>query len=192
MRYRNPGEVGKLDEKIDSKDLKVPDSKVASRRIKTVNLTLTGALAGVYAVATIGLGSISFGLLNLRLSNMLIGAVPILGWPGVFGIALGVFLGNIGSTLGPLDLISSLFSLAGLIAIHLLKGKSVLAGLSIYSLILSLWVGFEISFITHGSYLITFVTLLPGISFVTIGLGYLFYKALIKTGIRKRVESVLN
>src|SRR5579875_3827857 len=111
----------------------------SSRRSRGINVALIGALAGVYTVATIALGTLSYGPLNLRLSNVLIGTVPILGWPAIFGIALGVFLSNIGSPLGPIDLFSAAFSFIGLIAIHLLRNKSVLAGLAIYSLIISLW-----------------------------------------------------
>jgi uncharacterized membrane protein len=149
--------------------------------------------AGVYAVATVSLGTASYGLpFNLRLSNILIGVVPIIGWPAVFGIALGVFLGNIASPLGPIDLISSIFSLVGLSLIQLLRKKSVLAGLTIYSSILSLWVNFELFLVYHLPYFPTFYFTFVGITFVVLLLGYITYKALLASGLKQRIERVVQ
>lgn len=179
-----------MEEKVESQD-KSYANRFTSSKNKTVNLALTGVLAGVYAVATFALGTVSFGILNLRFTNILLGVVPIFGWPGVFGIALGVLLGNFASPLGPIDLLSAFFSLVGLSAIHLLRNRSVLAGLAIYDLILSLWVSFELSLVYHLPYLPTLYAVAAGISIV-LALAYLFYRALIRTGLRKRVESVLH
>jgi hypothetical protein len=110
----------------------------------------------------------------------------------VFGISLGVFLGNIASPLGPIDLISSLFSLIGLSAIHILRNKSVLAGLAIYSAILSVWVNFELFVVYHLPYFPTFYFTLGGISFVVVLLGYITYRGLIASGLKKRMEKVVK
>ena len=71
-----------------------------SARNKTRRLALLAIIAGVYAVTTVALGGISYGPLNLRFTNIILGVVPILGVPSVFGLALGVFFANIAS---PLD-----------------------------------------------------------------------------------------
>ncbi len=190
---QTPELLEKLEEKTQRNEENQSEKEQLSvRKIRTVSITLTGVLAGIYAIATFALGAVSYGVLNLRLSNILIGAAPMLGWPGVFGIALGVFLGNIGSPLGPIDLVSSIFSLMGLSAIHLLRGRSVLAGLTIYSIILTFWVSFEISYVYHLEYMSTFYAVLPGICVVTMGLAYLFYMGLVRTGLRRRVESVFK
>jgi uncharacterized membrane protein len=149
-------------------------------------------LAGIYAVATVALGSISFLQVNLRFSNVLIGIVPILGWPAVFGISLGVFMSNIFSPLGPIDLLSALFSLAGLISIQLLKGKSVLAGLITYSIILSIWVTFELGVVSRIPFFPTFYGVAAGISFVVVVLGYALYRALLASGLKKRILGALG
>jgi hypothetical protein len=168
-------------------------SVVFHERRRTLNLALVGMFSGVYAVATIALGTASYGLpFNLRLSNILIGVVPIVGWPAVFGIALGVFLGNIVSPFGPIDLISSIFSLIGLGAIQLLRKKSVLAGLAIYSVTLSLWVNFELFLVYHLPYFPTFYFTLAGISFVVVLLCYITYRALLASGLKKRIETVVQ
>ena len=163
------------------------------RHNKTAFLALTGVLAGVYVVATLAFGNLSFGLLNLRFSNVLIGVVPILGLPGVIGITIGVFIGNIGSPLGPIDLISSLFSLIGLTAIYLLRKKSVILGFAIYSILLSIWVSAEITIIgfdLSAAYLKTFVVVLAGISLIVVGFAYVLYRALIASGLRDRVGRI--
>lgn len=179
-----------MEDKSQSQD-ESRNNQFSQSKIKTVNLALTGVLAGVYAVATFALGTVSFGILNLRFTNLLLGIVPILGWPGVFGIALGVLLGNVASPLGPIDLLSAFFSLIGLSAMHLLRNRSVLAGLAIYDLILSLWVSFELSLVYRLPYLPTLYVVAAGMS-VVIGLAYLFYRALVRAGLRRRVESVLG
>ncbi|MGI0079438.1 MAG: QueT transporter family protein [Nitrososphaerales archaeon] len=179
-----------MEDKPQSKD-NAHGTQFSQSKIKTVNLALTGVLAGVYGVATFALGIVSFGILNLRLTNILLGVVPIFGWPGVFGIALGVLLGNFASPLGPIDLLSAFFSLIGLSAIHLLRKRSVPAGLAIYDLILSLWVSFELSFVYRLPYLPTLYVVIAGMTLV-LALAYFFYLALLRTGLRKRVESVLK
>jgi hypothetical protein len=181
------------DSKSENVDKKNEASGITRKLPRTLNLALIGMFAGVYAVATILLGTASYGLpFNLRLSNILIGVVPIVGWPAVFGISLGVFLGNIASPLGPIDLISSLFSLIGLSAIHILRNKSVLAGLAIYSAILSVWVNFELFVVYHLPYFPTFYFTLGGISFVVVLLGYITYRGLIASGLKKRMEKVVK
>lgn len=157
---------------------------------KAFTLATTGVLAGVYAAVTIAFGTISYGPLNLRFSNVLIAVVPIVGWPGVFGISLGVFLGNINSFLGPIDLVSALFSLLALSILKLIAKRSVLAGLAIYSLILSLWVTFELSVVTRAPYFPTFYGVLGGIALIVVGLAYPIHRALKSSGMLGRFKSV--
>jgi hypothetical protein len=158
---------------------------------RTVKLALSGVLAGVYAVSTIALGFVSYGPFNLRLANILIGLVPILGWPSVVGITVGVFLGNLASPLGVIDYVSPIFSFAGLSILYYLRNKSVIAGLFAYSLILSLWVTEElviVRFVGSSSYWVAFVPVLGGISIVVVGFGYVLYKGLEHSGLKKKVE----
>lgn len=179
LRYTNPGADGILTEETKTEIL-------SKRRNEVQTIALVGILAGVYAAVTIALGSISYGPINLRFANILIAAVPIVGWPGVFGISLGVFLGNISSPLGPIDLISSLFTLVGLSILKLSSRRTVLGGLIAYSIILALWVSFELSFVFNIPYFPTFYYVLAGISIVVIGLAYPLYRALRSSGLVRR------
>ncbi len=158
------------------------------KRSRSVNIALIGVLAGVYAVATIAIAPLSYGPLNLRFANILLGIVPIVGLPSVIGLTLGVLLANTASSLGPIDYVSALFSLIGLLAIHLLRKRSVLAGLSIYSLLLSIWVTFELRIVFGLPFLGTFYGVLAGISIVSILFAYLLYKGLKASHLVKRFE----
>ena len=185
MRYTNPGEVVSL----ESNRVEIRDKPRLKSR--SVILALTGMLAGVYALGTIALGVVAFGALNLRFTNVLIGLVPIFGWAGVFGISLGVLLANTTSILGPIDLLSAIFSLFALAILHLLRKRSVIAGLAIYDITLSLWVSFEISFETGAPYLPTLYIVSAGMSLI-LALAYILYRALILAGLKKRVEGILG
>jgi hypothetical protein len=190
MRYRNPGADGTMTvERKESKNGQ-PKRTIFGRN-KAFTLAMTGLLAGVYAVVTIALGTISYGVLNLRFSNLLLAVVPIVGWPGVFGITLGVSLGNLASPYGPLDyLVSPLFSLLGLSCMKLLAKKTVLGGLAIYSILLSVWVTIELHIVVPLPYFPTFYFILAGIAFVAIVLGYPLYRALKFSGLLRRLDSV--
>lgn len=59
-------------------------------------------IAALYAVLTIVLSPISFGPLQFRASNLLVGLM-FYDIDYCFGLALGVFLGNLASPFGPLD-----------------------------------------------------------------------------------------
>ena len=175
-------------EKVQSSRISIREAFRAKNRSRTI--AIAGLLAGVYAVATVALGTTSFLALNLRLSNILIGVVPIVGWPAVFGLSLGVFLSNTVSPLGPIDLLSSIVSFCGLTAIQLLKPRSAFSGFLIYSVLLSIWVTFEIEIVTSAP-LYPIIYLVPaGVSVVVLALAYPFYRALLKTSLARRFEEV--
>ena len=164
------------------------DKNKKKNQNRSLKIATTGILAGVYAVATIALGTLSYGPLNLRFTNILIGVVPIVGWPSVLGITLGVFLSNTVSSLGPIDLISPVFSFIGLFSIYLLRRKSVIVGLAIYSLILSIWVTFELHVVLGLPYSGFFVVL-GGISVVLV-LAYILYRALKASNLLRRFDAL--
>jgi hypothetical protein len=119
-----------------------------------------------------------------------LGVVPIVGWPSVFGLTLGVFLSNTVSYLGPIDLISPIFSFAGLAAIQILKKKSSLAGFGTYTLLLSVWVTFELNYVLSAPLLPTFIAVLVGIAAVVLGLAYPLFRALKASSLVRRFETL--
>lgn len=135
-------------------------------------LTIAAFFAASYAALVYLLAPISFLQIQVRVANALMGAVPTFGIPAACGIALGVFIGNLFSPLGPMDLLSAAPSFMGLLIIYWLRGKSVLLGLVIYSLIISAWVAFMLHQILGLPYPASFAYVLAGVSAATVGLGY--------------------
>lgn len=176
-----------------SQEQSVASSSTRRRTFRTLDIVLTGMIAGTYAAITLLGGELSFGPVNLRFSNALIGLIPILGWPAVFGISLGVFLANIlGPNLGPLDIfLSPIFSLIGLVAIQTLKKRSVLLGFLVYSVILSVWINYLLSLFLTRSYFPWFYFTLAGISTIVMLLSYTVYKGLIASGIKRRLPNAI-
>ncbi|MBM5805872.1 MAG: QueT transporter family protein [Candidatus Verstraetearchaeota archaeon] len=145
---------------------------------RTRALAKTAVLAATYVALVLLLAPISFGAIQVRVADALVGLVPLLGMPGVAGITLGVFIGNIPSPLGPLDLLSTVPTFISCLIIMWLRRRSVLAGLISYSVILAAWVGYLLNYVFGLPFLITFAYLLVGIGFATAGLGYLLYRAM--------------
>ena len=157
-------------------------------KAKTKDIALGIVCCALYAALVNVFAPISFQQIQVRIANALIGLVPLLGWPAVYGLTLGVFLGNLSSPLGPIDLVSVFPSLLGLLAIHKLRQVSVILGLQIYSTIVSIWVVFMLNFVFRLPYLITFVYVFLGLTIATTGLGYLVYRSLLRLGIDRSLR----
>lgn len=147
----------------------------------------------MYVVLVYAFAPISFHQIQIRIANALIGLVPLLGWPSIYGLVLGVFLGNLYSPLGPIDLLSVLPSFVGLIAVYKLRKVSVILGLQIYSTLISIWVAFILHLVFNLPYFITFIYVFIGITIATTGIGYLLYKSAIRFGFKDLLkESVIE
>ncbi|RLE63636.1 MAG: hypothetical protein DRN53_01885, partial [Thermoprotei archaeon] len=114
---------------------------------------------------------------QVRVANALIGLVPIIGIPAVYGLTLGVFLANLTSPLGWIDLLSSIFTFIGLIIVYKLRNVSVILGLTIYSLILGVWVSFMLWYVLGLPYILMLFYVTVGIWIATTVLGYALYQA---------------
>lgn len=68
-------------------------------------ISLSAVLAALYAALVIVLAPISFGPVQLRVADCLIPLAAMLGWPAVFGVSLGAFVGNAYFFLGPMDVV---------------------------------------------------------------------------------------
>jgi uncharacterized membrane protein len=60
----------------------------------TREITLAAVIAALYAALVIVLAPISFGPIQLRVADCLIPLAALLGWPAIFGVSLGAFIGN--------------------------------------------------------------------------------------------------
>ena len=166
---------------------------------RTVTVATAAAYAAMYAVLALTFSPVSYGVINLRVANVLMGLVPLIGWPAVIGQGLGVFITNqpaLGDPLGPLDLVNVIPSIMFAWIIWRLRNKSVFLGLTLYSVALGISVSLVLK-ATGNLYFgnsvgVGWAAVLAGISvfvgiFVVTALGgYSLYKALRKLGIVQR------
>ncbi len=146
--------------------------------------------AAVYAALVVGLGFMSYGPLNIRLADAMVAAVPILGMAGVLGHTLGVFIANIFSTAGLIDLLNTIPSFAMAFVVYYTYKKTrndytVIATCTAYSAVLGATVGWMLS------YLYT-LPLLEIIFYVFLGnfvssvlIGWPLFKGLKKLGLER-------
>jgi hypothetical protein len=145
------------------------------------------AYTSLYTVLTLLFGSLSYGEINLRVANVMVGAIPIIGWSAVIGQTLGVLVTGTVSPLGPIDLVNVLPAFFFSWMIWKLKSVSVFVGLLVYSVGLGLSVSLTIWFASRVSLtlLVPYVTI--GIFVMTTLGGYSFYNGLKRAGISKRL-----
>ncbi len=61
---------------------------------KTKSISLAILVAGLYSVLSVALAPISFGPVQLRIADSLLPLAALFGWPVIWGVTLGCFIGN--------------------------------------------------------------------------------------------------
>lgn len=157
-------------------------------------LAMTSLLATLYAVGTLTLAPISYGLVQARLTDALIALsfIPEIGWGAVLGVTLGNLIANIFSPFGLPDLL--LGTLANFIASYtcLLFGRlklkgSLLIGTFLASVEIAIIIGIGLLYLIYGvaSPELSFLFILIGELISVTILGGLLTKAVMVT-FRKR------
>ncbi len=158
---------------------------------RSLVIATAAVYAAMYASLALIFSPISYGVVQLRVANVLVGLVPLIGWPGVVGQALGVFIANqpaLGDQLGPIDLLNVIPSFVFAWLLWKLRDRSVFLGLTLYSLGLGVTVGLALNyvgFIDLPLYL-GFAYVIVGIFLATAVLGYGLYRAVERLGILQR------
>jgi uncharacterized membrane protein len=159
-------------------------------KLSAKDLALISIYAALYAALVVVLGGFSYGPIQVRIADVLVAAVPLLGIAGVLGHTLGVFIGNIFSTAGLLDLLNTIPSFVMSFVIYYVYKKTkndytVIGTCLAYSVVLGVTVGWMLSYLYA-------LPLLPTIAYVAIGnaiatvlIGWPFFKILKKTGLFK-------
>jgi len=143
----------------------------------------------MYAALALLFNPISYGVINLRVANILTGLIPLIGWPGIFGQALGVFIANqpgLGDPLGPIDLINVVPSFVFSFVLWKLRNTSVLLGLALYSVSLGITVSYALSYAFGLPLLVEIPQVTLGIFVATTVLGYILYKSVKRMGALQR------
>ena len=139
-----------------------------------------GVFAGLYTALVIVFHPISFMQVQCRVADMLSGIVPVFGWGAILGLTLGVLIANTTSPLGVLDLLSAIPSFVGYLIIWKLRNVSVLLGLTINAVIISVWVGFLLYLVLGLPFLVSALYVFIGMMIANTFGGYIVYKALNK------------
>jgi uncharacterized membrane protein len=160
-------------------------------KIRTKDLAVISIYAALYAALVVVLGAFSYGPVQVRVADSMLAAVPLLGIPGVLGHTLGVFISNIFSTAGPIDLLNTIPSfLMSFIVYYVYKRTqndyTVIVTFIAYSVVIGTTVGWMLSYLYS-------LPLLPTIGYVAIGnivasllIGWPIFKLLKKSGIFQR------
>jgi uncharacterized membrane protein len=168
-----------------------PGSRENRLKIRTKDLALISIYAALYAALVVVLGGFSYGPVQVRIADSMLAAVPLLGLAGVLGHTLGVFVANIFSPLGPIDLLNTVPSFAMSFVVYYVYKRTrndytVIGTCLAYSAILGVTVGSMLSYVLS-------LPLLPTIAYVAIGnviasvlIGWWLFKVLKKIGLFRR------
>jgi uncharacterized membrane protein len=160
-------------------------------KIHTKDLALIAIYAALYAVLVVVLGGISYGPVQVRIADSLVAAVPLLGIAGVLGHTLGVFIANIFSPLGPIDLLNTVPSFAMSFVVYYVYKKTkndytVIGTCLAYSSVLGVTVGLMLSYVLSLPLLATIVYIAIGNIIASVLIGWPLFKLLKKTGVFER------
>lgn len=157
-------------------------------KIKTKDLAIIAMYAALYAALVIVLGGFSYGPIQVRIADSMVAAVPLLGIPGVLGHTLGVFIGNIFSPDGLLDLLNTIPSFVMSFVVYYVYKRtksdySVIGSCLAYSAVLGITVGWMLSYLYGLPLLLTIAYVAIGNSVATVFIGWPLFKVLKRTGV---------
>jgi uncharacterized membrane protein len=157
---------------------------------KTKNLALISIYAALYAALVIFLPGLSYGPLQVRIADSLVAAVPLLGFAGVLGHTLGVFIANLFSPVGPIDLLNTIPSFVMAFVVYFVYKKTnndytVIATCTAYSCVLGVTVGWMLSFLFGYPLVETIVYVALGNIIASVLIGWPVFKLLKKAGIQR-------
>ena len=155
------------------------------------DLALISVYAALYAALVVVLGGFSYGPIQIRVADSMLAAVPLLGFAGVLGHTLGVFIANIFSPLGLVDLLNTIpsFAMASLVYYVYKRTNNdytVIGTCVAYSAVLGLTVGWMLSYILGFPMLETAVYVFIGNTIASVLIGFPIFKLLKRTGIFQR------
>ena len=161
------------------------------KKIRTKDLALTAIYAALYAALVVVLGAFSYGPIQIRIADSMVAAVPLLGLPGVLGHTLGVFLSNLYSPLGPIDLLNTIPSFAMSFVVFYVykktqKDYTVVATSAAYSVVLGITVGWMLSAPFNIPLPLSITYVIIGNLIATVLIGWPLFKLLKKTGVFQR------
>jgi uncharacterized membrane protein len=160
-------------------------------KMQTKSLALITLYASLYAALVVILGPISYGPVQIRIADTMLAAVPLIGLSGVLGHTLGVFVANIFSTAGVIDLLNTIPSFVMSFVVYYVyrqtKNDYTVIGTCIaYSLVIGTTVGWMLSYLYSLPLLITIAYVSTGNVVATVLIGWPLFKILKKIGVLQK------
>ena len=157
-------------------------------KIQTKDIALIAIYAALYAALVVVLGGFSYGPIQVRIADSMLSVVPLIGFAGVLGHTLGVFVANIFSTIGVIDLLNTIPSFAMSFVVYYVykrthKDYTVLVTSIAYSAVLGTTVGWMLSPITGIPLPLSIAYVLAGNLVATVLVGWPLFKLLKRTGV---------
>jgi uncharacterized membrane protein len=160
-------------------------------KIRTKDLAVIAIYAALYAALVVVLGAFSYGPVQVRIADSMLAAVPLLGLAGVLGHTLGVFIANIFSTAGLLDLLNTIPSFAMSYVVYYVYKRAnndytVIGTCIAYSVVIGTTVGWMLSYLYALPLLLTIAYVAVGNIIASVLVGWPIFKLLKKTGVFQR------
>jgi uncharacterized membrane protein len=157
---------------------------------RSKNIALISIYAALYAALVVVLGAFSYGPLQIRIADSLLAAVPLLGIAGVLGHTLGVFIANLFSTAGLIDLLNTIPSFAMAFVVYFVYRKTnndytVIITCLAYSAVIGATVGTMLSYLYALPLLLTIGYVTIGNIIASVLIGWPLFKILKKAGVQR-------
>jgi len=151
--------------------------------------------ASLYVALIFVFMEMSYGPIQLRVADALIAMIPLFGLAGVIGHALGVFISNIFSTAGLLDLLNTIPSFVMSFVIYYVYKKTnndytIIATCTAYSVVLGVTVGWMLSYIYSLPLIATILYVAIGNIIASVLIGWPLFKVLKKVGVHHWIGQV--
>ena len=157
-------------------------------KIRSKDLALIAIYAALYVALVVALVPLSYGPVQVRIADAMLALVPLLGLPGVLGHTLGVFIANVFSPVGVIDLLNTIPSFAMSFVVYYVykrtKNDYTVIGTCIaYSVVLGVTVGWMLSYVLSFPLLLTMAYVAIGNVVASVLIGWPIFKVLKKTGV---------
>jgi uncharacterized membrane protein len=168
-----------------------PGSGEANLKIGSKDLAILSIYAALYAALVIFLPGLSYGPVQVRIADALIALIPLLGLAGVLGHTLGVFIANLFSPLGPIDLLNTIPSFVMAFVVYYLfkrtKNDFTVIGTCIaYSAVLGITVGWMLHYVLGFPLIATMLYVAVGNIIASVLIGWPVFKMLKRIGVFQR------
>jgi uncharacterized membrane protein len=162
-------------------------------KLQSKDLALISIYAALYVALVVGLPGISYGPGQVRIADVMVAVVPLLGIPGVLGHTLGVFIGNIPSSAGPIDLLNTIPSFVMAFMVYYVYKQTkndytVIATCVAYSAVLGMTVGWMLSSVFNLPLFATIIYVFIGNIISSVLIGWPIFKLLKRTGVFQRLH----